>query len=64
MTFNWLPSNLSTDCLNSGHPHARFKLFGSVWSSAGKTHALEFFLDFLKRALFRQTGRLIETPPM
>ena len=42
----------------------RFKLFRVGWSSARKTHALEFFFDFLKRALFRQAGRLIETPPM
>ena len=64
MTFNWLPTNLSTDCVNAGIRTHGFKLFRVGWSSAHKTHALEFFFDFLKGALFRQACRLIETPPM
>ena len=34
------------------------------FSSMRETQAFELSFDFLKRPLFRRTGRLIETPPM
>jgi hypothetical protein len=43
------------------HPQARFTVHSLP---ARDTYRLELFLNFLKRVLFRQASRLIETPAM